>query len=115
MKADSPGMTLLLGALIAASPLSMDIYLASMPTMTGALHATTAEVQLTLSVYMYAWGIGQLFAGPVSDRYGRRPTLLASLAVFVAASLFCALAQNVDMLIGGRLVQALAIASLAVV
>jgi DHA1 family bicyclomycin/chloramphenicol resistance-like MFS transporter len=115
LKADSPAMTLLLGALIAASPLSMDIYLASMPTMTQALHATTGEVQLTLSVYMYGWGVAQLFAGPVSDRYGRRPTLLASLAVFVGASLFCALSRNVFMLIGGRLVQAIAIASLAVV
>ena len=108
-------MTLLLGALIAASPFSMDIYLASMPTMTTALHASTAEVQLTLSVYMYGWGIAQLFAGPVSDRFGRRPTLLASLTVFVAASLVCALSRDVYMLIGARLVQALAIAALAVV
>ena len=108
-------MTLLLGALIAASPFSMDIYLASMPTMTTALHASTAEVQLTLSVYMYGWGIAQLFAGPVSDRFGRRPTLLASLTVFVAASLVCALSRDVYMLIGARLVQAIAIAALAVV
>jgi MFS transporter, DHA1 family, multidrug resistance protein len=115
LKADSRGTTLLLGALIAASPFSMDIYLASMPTMTAALDASTAEVQLTLSVYMYGWGIAQLFAGPISDRYGRRPTLLASLAVFVAASLFCALSRNVFTLIGGRLVQSIAIASLAVV
>jgi DHA1 family bicyclomycin/chloramphenicol resistance-like MFS transporter len=108
-------MTLLLGALIAASPLSMDIYLASMPTMAGALTATTSEVQLTLSVYMYGWGIAQLFAGPLSDRYGRRPALLASLFVFVGASLFCALSRDVYMLIGGRLVQAVSIASIGVV
>jgi len=108
-------MTLLLGALIATPPLAMDIYLASMPTMTSALSATTSEVQLTLSVYMYGWGIAQLFAGPLSDRYGRRPALLASLAVFVAASLFCALSRDVYMLIGGRLVQAVSIASIGVV
>jgi DHA1 family bicyclomycin/chloramphenicol resistance-like MFS transporter len=115
LKPESPGMTLLLGALIATPPLAMDIYLASMPTMTTALHATTSEVQLTLSVYMYGWGIAQLFAGPLSDRYGRRPALLASLAVFFAASLFCAFARNVFMLIGGRLVQAVSIASIGVV
>jgi MFS transporter, DHA1 family, multidrug resistance protein len=115
LRVDSPGMTLLLGALIAAPPFAMDIYLASMPTMTTALHATTSEVQLTLSVYMYGWGIAQLFAGPLSDRYGRRPALLASLAVFVGASLFCALSHDVYMLIGGRLVQAVSIASIGVV
>jgi DHA1 family bicyclomycin/chloramphenicol resistance-like MFS transporter len=108
-------MTLLLGALIATPPLAMDIYLASMPTMAGALTATTSEVQLTLSVYMYGWGIAQLFAGPLSDRYGRRPALLASLFVFVGASLFCALSRDVYMLIGGRLVQAVSIASIGVV
>jgi DHA1 family bicyclomycin/chloramphenicol resistance-like MFS transporter len=108
-------MTLLLGALIATPPLAMDIYLASMPTMAGALSATTSEVQLTLSVYMYGWGIAQLFAGPLSDRYGRRPALLASLFVFVGASLFCALSRDVYMLIGGRLVQAVSIASIGVV
>jgi DHA1 family bicyclomycin/chloramphenicol resistance-like MFS transporter len=108
-------MTLLLGALIATPPLAMDIYLASMPTMAGALTATTSEVQLTLSVYMYGWGIAQLFAGPLSDRYGRRPVLLASLFVFVGASLFCALSRDVYMLIGGRLVQAVSIASIGVV
>jgi DHA1 family bicyclomycin/chloramphenicol resistance-like MFS transporter len=115
LKPESAGMTLLLGALIATPPLAMDIYLASMPAMTTALHAPTSEVQLTLSVYMYGWGIAQLFAGPLSDRYGRRPALLASLAVFVCASLFCAFAQNVFMLIGGRLVQAVSIASIGVV
>jgi DHA1 family bicyclomycin/chloramphenicol resistance-like MFS transporter len=108
-------MTLLLGALIATPPLAMDIYLASMPTMTSALSATTSEVQLTLSVYMYGWGIAQLFAGPLSDRYGRRPALLASLSVFVGASLFCALSRDVYMLIAGRLVQAVSIASIGVV
>ena len=107
--------TLLLGALIAAAPFAMDIYLASMPSMTLALGATTAEVQLTLSVYMYGWGAAQLFAGPLSDRFGRRPALLASLAVFVIASILCALSRSVTVLIAGRLVQALSMASIAVV
>jgi MFS transporter, DHA1 family, multidrug resistance protein len=115
IKAESGAMTLLLGALIAASPFAMDIYLASMPSMTRALGATPEEVQLTLSVYMYGWGIAQLFAGPLSDRFGRRPALLAGLAAFVVASTACALSRNVFMLIGARLLQAVSIASIAVV
>jgi DHA1 family bicyclomycin/chloramphenicol resistance-like MFS transporter len=108
-------MTLLLGALIGVAPFTMDIYLASMPSMTHALAATPEEVQLTLSVYMYGWGFAQLVAGPLSDRYGRRPALLYGLAVFVAASIACALARNVYVLIAARLVQALSLAPIAVV
>ena len=111
----SAATTVLLGALIAAAPFTMDIYLASMPSMTRALDATTAEVQLTLSVYMYGWGVAQLFVGPLSDRFGRRPALLVGLAVFVAASVACALSRNVFVLIAARLVQALAMAPIGVV
>ena len=112
---DSAATTVLLGALIGAAPFTMDIYLASMPSMTRALDATTAEVQLTLSVYMYGWGVAQLFVGPLSDRFGRRPALLVGLAVFVAASVACALSRNVFVLIAARLVQALAMAPIGVV
>jgi DHA1 family bicyclomycin/chloramphenicol resistance-like MFS transporter len=112
---ETPALTLLLGALIAVAPLAMDIYLASMPSMTRALAATPEAVQLTLSVYMYAWGAAQLFTGPLSDRFGRRPALLWGLAVFVAASVACALAQTVGALIAARAVQAVAMATIAVV
>ena len=108
-------MTMLLGALIAVAPFTMDVYLASMPSMTRALAATPGEVQLTLSVYMYGWGIAQLFAGPVSDRFGRRPALLGGLAVLVVASIACALSRNVDTLIAARLVQAVSMGTIAVV
>jgi DHA1 family bicyclomycin/chloramphenicol resistance-like MFS transporter len=108
-------MTVLLGALIAIAPLAMDIYLASMPSMTRALDASAEHVQLTLSVYMYAWGAAQLIAGPLSDRYGRRPALLGGLLAFVLASVTCAAARDVHVLIGARAVQALAVATVAVV
>jgi DHA1 family bicyclomycin/chloramphenicol resistance-like MFS transporter len=111
----SPASTILLGALIAAAPFAMDIYLASMPSMTRALAASPREVQLTLTVYMYCWGAAQLVAGPLSDRYGRRPVLLGGLVVFVLASSACALATTVGMLIAARGAQALAIAAIAVV
>jgi DHA1 family bicyclomycin/chloramphenicol resistance-like MFS transporter len=115
MKPESPAMTVLLGALAGAAPFAMDVYLASMPSMTRALAATPSEVQLTLSVYMYGWGVAQLLAGPLSDRFGRRPALLGGLSVFVVASLACALSRNVYALIGARLVQAVSMASIAVV
>ena len=106
---------MLLGALIAVAPFAMDIYLASMPSMTRVAGGDADEVQLTLSVYMYGWGVAQLFAGPLSDRFGRRPALLGGLAVFVAASIACALSRNVHTLIGARLVQAVSMATIAVV
>jgi len=115
LKSDSPAITLLLGALIAIAPLAMDIYLASMPSMTRALHASPEHVQLTLSVYMYGWGVAQLLAGPLSDRFGRRPALLCGLGLFIAASAACALSTNVTMLIAARGAQALSMATVAVV
>ena len=110
LKPGAGTLTLLLGALIAIAPLTMDIYLASMPSMAQSLSATPDQVQLTLSIYMYAWGCAQLAAGPLSDRLGRRPALLWGLGIFVVASVVCALSQNVWTLIGGRLVQGLMLA-----
>jgi DHA1 family bicyclomycin/chloramphenicol resistance-like MFS transporter len=115
LKPGDAGLTVLLGGLIAIGPLAMDIYLASMPSMTHALDAPAEVVQLTLSVYMYAWGLAQLVAGPLSDRVGRRPALLAGLAMFVAASLACAAAREIHVLIAARAVQAVAVATVAVV
>jgi DHA1 family bicyclomycin/chloramphenicol resistance-like MFS transporter len=108
-------MTLLLGALVAIAPLAMDIYLPAMPAMTTALRATPEEVQLTVSIYMFGWGVAQLFAGPLADRFGRKPALNGGLVVFVVASIACALAQSIGMLIAARFVQALAMATVVVV
>jgi len=115
LRRDQPAMTVLLGALIAVAPLAMDIYLASMPSMTQALSATSEQVQLTLSLYMYGWGLSQIVVGPLTDRFGRRPLLLAGLAVFVAASIACAFARDIHMLIGARIAQAIGMAAVAVV
>lgn len=115
LKPEHPATTVLLGALIAAAPLAMDIYLASMPSMTRSLAATPEQVQLTLSLYMYGWGFAQLLAGPLSDRFGRRPLLIGGLSVFVLASAACAAATTIQTLIAARIVQAAAMASVAVV
>ncbi len=115
LKSDQPALTLLLGALVAIAPLAMDIYLPSMPSMTYALHATSDEVQLTLSVYMFGWGAAQLLGGPLSDRFGRRPALLGGLVLFTLASVACALAPNIGSLIVARFFQAVSMATVAVV
>lgn len=115
LRADHPAMTLLLGCLVALAPLAMDIYLPSMPSMTRALSATPEQVQLTISVYMLGWGMAQLVAGPVSDRYGRKPALMGGLLVFIAASIACALSTTIEMLVAARLVQAVAMATVVVV
>jgi DHA1 family bicyclomycin/chloramphenicol resistance-like MFS transporter len=115
LKPGQGALTVLLGALIAVAPLAMDIYLASMPSMTTALHATPEDVQLTLSMYMYAWGAVQLAAGPLADRYGRKPALVVGLVVFTGASVACALSSTVQALIAARIVQAIGMATVAVV
>jgi DHA1 family bicyclomycin/chloramphenicol resistance-like MFS transporter len=115
LKPEQSGTVVLLGALIAIAPLAMDIYLASMPSMTVALAATPEAVALTLSMYMYAWGAAQLCAGPLADRYGRRPALLAGLAGFIAASIACAMSHTVEELVAARVAQAVSMATVAVV
>jgi DHA1 family bicyclomycin/chloramphenicol resistance-like MFS transporter len=101
------GMTAILALMTALGPLSMDLYLASLPDIERLMSATTAEVQLTISIYLVGYAVAQLFYGPLSDRYGRRPVLLVALAVFVVASAACALAPSIEVLIVGRLVQSL--------
>lgn len=115
LKAKQPATIVLLGALIAVAPLAMDIYLASMPSMTRSLSASPEQVQLTLSLYMYGWGFAQLLVGPLSDRFGRRPLLIAGLAIFVTASAGCAASRSIEALIAARVVQALAMGTVAVV
>lgn len=115
LKSDHPAMTLLLGILVAIAPLTMDIYLPSMPAMAHALSATPEAVQLTVTIYMFGWGFAQLVAGPLSDRFGRRPALLAGLIVFTIASIGCALATDIGFLIAARVAQAVGVATVAVV
>ena len=69
-------LTLLLAALTALGPLSIDMYLPSLPDIAHVLDAPQAHVQLTVSYYLIGFAVGQVFYGPLSDRYGRRPVLL---------------------------------------
>ena len=102
-----PSFIALLIAVSAVSPLGINMYLPSMPGMARALGVDFSTVQLTLSLYLAAMAIGQLIIGPLSDRFGRRPVLLTGLSIFVVGSLICLTAQNVSVLIFGRVVQAM--------
>jgi hypothetical protein len=97
-------LTALLSALTAIGPLSTDMYLPSLPSIANQLHGSTAQAQLTISSYLVGFALGQLIYGPVSDRRGRKPVLLAALGMFGIASFICTLATSVDMLIAARAV-----------
>jgi DHA1 family bicyclomycin/chloramphenicol resistance-like MFS transporter len=100
-------LTLLLSLLTALGPLSVDMYLPSLPAIARTLHAPIFDVQLTISSYLFGFAVGQIFYGPISDRIGRKPVLLTALVLYGFASIGCALAQSVDGLIALRFVQAL--------
>lgn len=91
---------------IMLQPLSTDMYLASLPHLTGYFSATPAAVQQTLSMFVIGFGTAQLISGPLSDRYGRRPILMGGLAIYLAASIACGLAPSLHLLVIGRFVQA---------
>ena len=98
---------MLLGALVAFGPLSIDLYLPALPAMALGLAASAEAVQLSITVFLAGFSLGMLFYGPVSDRYGRRTVMLTGIALFVVASLACVLATAVEYLIAARFVQAL--------
>jgi len=100
-------LTLLLSFLTALGPLSMDMYLPSLPDIARLLHAPTLAVQLTISSYLFGFAVGQIFYGPISDRLGRKPVLLTAIVLYGIASVGCAFAPSIDSLIAMRFIQAL--------
>ncbi|MFC3283248.1 multidrug effflux MFS transporter [Litchfieldella rifensis] len=106
LRLTSPTMVLVLAALTALGPLATDMYLPAMPAMAESLGTGPDQVQLTLSLYMAGFALAQLVCGPVSDRYGRKPVLIAGVSLFLFASLLCALAPSIEVLLVGRFLQA---------
>jgi MFS transporter, DHA1 family, multidrug resistance protein len=103
----STGLLLLLGAMSAFPPITTDIYLPALPELTHSLRGTITEGQVTLAVYFVGLGFGQLFYGPWSDRKGRRPTMLVGAAIYLAASVGCAVATSMHEMIAWRFFQAI--------
>ena len=107
----SAGYVALLVALGSFGPLTMSIYTPVMPSVGVDLLAGADSVKLTLTTYMLGFAVGQLFYGPLSDRYGRRPVLLGGLIFFTAATFGCSFAPSIGGLIGLRILQGLGAAS----
>ncbi|MCX4756855.1 multidrug effflux MFS transporter [Kitasatospora purpeofusca] len=108
--ADAAGATgraaiVVLGGLVALGPLTTDLYLPGLPAIADDLVAEPAAVQLTLTFSMFGVAAGQLIFGPLSDRFGRRPPLLAGLVVYTLASIVCVIAPDLTTLIAARFVQ----------
>ncbi|MEU4527674.1 multidrug effflux MFS transporter [Micromonospora ureilytica] len=108
-------LVLVLGALIAIGPLTIDMYLPALPAITAGLQTTETAVQLTLTGTLVGLALGQLLIGPLSDVVGRRVPLLAGLAAHIVASVLCVFAPNIAVLGGLRVLQGLGVAAATVV
>lgn len=105
----SVGLLFLLTGFLSLQPLSTDLYLASLPALRVHYDAPVSSVQLTLSAFLAGFALSQLLAGPLSDRFGRRPVALGGAALYVAASLLGALAPSLAVLVVARIGQALGV------
>lgn len=98
----------LLGALTAFGPLVTDMYLPSLPSMADYFATPASMVQLGLTSSMIGLALGQLFFGPLSDRYGRRPPLLVAMVLFLVSTVCCIFSGNIESFIFFRLIQGVA-------
>ena len=100
-------LILLLGSLSAFGPFITDLYLPALPGMSEYFHTSASMVQLTLTTSMIGLGLGQLFIGPVSDKYGRIRPLMVSLAIYIASTLLIVFTQDIEGMIVLRAIQGL--------
>ncbi|MED7789233.1 multidrug effflux MFS transporter [Francisella sp. 19X1-34] len=105
---------LILGPMVFAFALAMDVYMPVLPEMREALNTTQQMVQVTLSLFLVVTGVGQLFLGPLSDQLGRFKVILLSSILFVIGSILCALSTTIDFLILSRVIQGLGCCGLSV-
>src|SRR5476651_1937341 len=104
----TPVLLALLALLSAFTPLSIDMYLPALPVIAVDLRGSVGDIQLTLSAFMVAFGVGQIFYGPAGDRFGRRPVILGGIAIYILASVGCAFAAEAGHLVVLRFLQGLA-------
>jgi DHA1 family bicyclomycin/chloramphenicol resistance-like MFS transporter len=102
-----PGWLILMGALTAIGPFSIDLYLPAFPAIAAGLRVSQGDVERTMAAYLIGLSAAQIFYGPLADRYGRKPPLLVGLSLYVVASLGCALAVDIQSLTWWRAIQAL--------
>ena len=104
-------MAVMLALLLGLLPVTTDLYLPGLPALAAEFGGAVGQAQLTLSGLILAFGFGQLLLGPVSDRVGRRPVLLAGLGLYVVGSVCSALATGMEALIFGRVLQGIGLAA----
>src|SRR6478609_1253681 len=97
---------LILGALTALGPFSIDMYVPGFPSIAKSFNITTAQVSLSLSSFFVGISIGQLLYGPLLDRFGRKRPLYVGLVLYIAESIGCFFAANIEQLILLRFIQA---------
>lgn len=113
MTANSPSNTrslrlmVVLGTLLAFASISTDLYLPALPAMSQALGASQGAIEFTIAGYLVGFSIGQLFWGPIGDRYGRRKPVALGLVIFALGAAGCALSTSATELVGWRIVQAM--------
>lgn len=107
LKPKSTWVIVLIASLVAMGPLSTDMYLPAFPTLQAYFSSSASEIQLTLSVYILGFAVGQLIHGPLSDQYGRLPVLLVNLLLFMGVSLAMVFVTDIETLIVLRFIQAI--------
>lgn len=100
---------LLLLALVLLGPLGIDIYLPLIPTIAQELNSTEPLIQSTIALFILIMGLGQLAAGPLADRYGRRPMALAGVVIYLLGACMAALATNAGIFMASRILQGMAV------
>lgn len=103
----SRSFLLILAGIGALGSLATHMFVPAMPLVARSLSAKPHDIQLAVTLYLVGLGLGQLLSGPIADRLGRRPVMLAGMVLFVAGSIACAIAQSVELLLAARFVQAL--------
>lgn len=107
-------LVFILACLVAFGPLSIDMYLPSLPDIANNLKASSSSIKQTITVFLIGFSIGMLIYGPLSDRYGRRRLLLGGVILYLVATIICIMAKSAEMLLFARLLQALGGASASV-
>ena len=104
----------LLALMLGIQPVTSDLYLPTLPILTQEFGASMAQIHMTLGALLLAFGVSQLFWGPLSDMWGRRPVLLLGLVAYVVAGVGCVVAPSIDALIIWRALQGAAMGSVVV-
>jgi len=104
---DRRRLIFLLAGCSALGPVSSLLVMPALPAIRDSFSASTAATQAVVSVFLIAYAFGILFAGPASDRFGRRPVVMTGMFIFIAGCVIAALAPTLGMLVVGRVVQAL--------